>query len=344
MRGRSLLSLAVLAALFAATSADATAPGRNGQLVFRGYLDTSRTTGALFVLNPDGSKVRRVTRPPRGVVDQEPDWSPNGRKIALERKVPCPAGGSRNGLDNFCDRVYTINRNGRGLRALVPCAFKASGSSLTDRCVGVQAPAWSPDGSRVAFRYSLVDDRYVDSFNLNSGIWIVNANGTGLRQITQETPGRSWDFSPQWSPEGTRLAFFRLDVKTQAEGVFTVGIDGRDVVQVSPSALGGANPDWSPDGQWIVFTGEAADRSVNLYKIHPDGTSLENLTRQPANGHHYLSSSFSPDGTKIATARTPGAGPERAADIVVMNADGSKIRAVTKTRRWESAVDWGPRP
>jgi Tol biopolymer transport system component len=343
MRGQSLLSLAVITALFAATSAGATAPGRNGQLVFRGYLDTGRTTGALFVVNPDGSKVRRVTRPPRGVVDQEADWAPNGRKIAFERKVSCPAGGSRNGLDNFCDRVYTINRSGRGLKALVPCGFKGSGS-LPESCVGVQAPAWSPDGSRLAFRYSLVDDRYADSFNLNSGIWIVNANGTGLRQVTQRTPGRTWDLSPQWSPDGTRLAFFRLDVKTEAEAVFTVAVDGSDVSRVSPSSLGGANPDWSPDGRWIVFTGEAADKSVNLYKIHPDETSLENLTRQSANGHQYLSASFSPDGTKIATARTPGAGREGAADIIVMNAGGSNIRAVTKTRRWESGVDWGPRP
>ena len=45
----------------------------------------------------------------------------------------------------------------------------------------------------------------------------------------------------------------------------------------------------------------------------------------------------------IVTARTPGIGPEGAADVFVMNADGSNIRQVTKTRLWESSVDWGPR-
>ena len=67
------------------------------------------------------------------------------------------------------------------------------------------------------------------------------------------------------------------------------------------------------------------------------------LTKQRANGYQHLSSSWSPDGKNIVSARTPGAGAERAADIVVMNADGSNIRLVTKTRLWESSVDWGPR-
>ena len=59
---------------------------------------------------------------------------------------------------------------------------------------------------------------------------------------------------------------------------------------------------------------------------------------------HYLSSSFSPDGRMIVTARTPGTGPDGAADVVVMRADGSHARAVTKSPLWESAADWGPRP
>lgn len=297
----------------------------------------------MFAVNPDGSKPRRVTRPPRRVIDQEADWSPDGRKIVFERKVSCPSGGGRNGLDNFCDRVYTVNRNGRGLKALVPCGFKASGS-LTDSCVGVQAPAWSPDGLRIAFRYSLVDAAYIGSFKLNSGIWIVNANGTGLHQITQRRPGNSWDLMPQWSPDGKRLIFVRVDLSRQADAIFTVNIDGTRLFQVSPWELNGGNgPDWSPNGQWILFTSEPKDGSANLYTIHPDGTDATNLTKQGPSGHHYLSSSFSPDGVKIATARTPGTGPERAADVVVMNADGSGLRAITKTRRWESAVDWGPR-
>jgi Tol biopolymer transport system component len=319
-----------------ASGAWATSPGKNGQIVFRRYLDAARTTGPLFIANPDGSQVRQITHPRQGVIDQEADWSPNGRKIAFQRRVSCPAGGPRNGLDNFCDLVYTVNRDGKSLKLLVPCDF-------ADKCHVVDTPAWSPDGSKIAFQYGVSNPSYTESFNFDAGIWIVYANGKGLRQVTQLTPGTSWDRGPQWSPDGKRLVFVRTDLKLQADAVFTVKVDGTDLVQVTPWELNaGDGPDWSPDGRWLLFRAEPADGSSNVYKSRPDGTGLVNLTKQGPSGFHYLSSSFSPDGRMIATARTPGDGPDGAADIVVMSANGSRARAVTKSPLWESAADWGP--
>lgn len=199
----------------AATASWATPPGKNGQIAFRRYLDAGRTTGAIFTSNPDGSGVRQVTRPRRGVIDQLADWAPNGRTIAFERRENCPAGGSRDGLDNACIRIYTIGSNGRGLRPLVPCGFKAD-AAFPGNCVSAHSPAWSPDGSRFAFRYSLVDRTYTDRLNVSSGIWIARADGTNLQQVTQRTPGSSWDIEPQWSPDGTKLAFVRVDLQDLA--------------------------------------------------------------------------------------------------------------------------------
>ena len=90
----------------------------------------------------------------------------------------------------------------------------------------------------------------------------------------------------------------------------------------------------------IVFT---APSPGNVFKVRPDGTGLKNLTKQDASGFQYLSSSFSPDGMSIVSARTPGAGKLGAADLVVMKANGTKLRPLTKTTLWESAVDWGRR-
>ena len=336
---RNLTAVLALVATLgtAATSAWATAPEKNGQLVFRRYLDATRTTGALFTATASGSSARQLTHPAKGVVDQQPDWSPDGGKVAFERKVPCPAGGPRNGLDNTCDLIYTVGRDGKGLSPLVPCDF-------ADHCHGVNSPAWSPDGTKIAFRYGLGNPAFVDSLSYQAGIWIEDTDGSGLRQVTQLTPGRSWDSDPQWSPDGRKLVFARADLKTDASAVFTVNLDGTDVRRVTPWRLnGGDGPDWSPDGRWILFRAQPRDTSSNVFQVHPDGSGLRNLTKQSAAGFHYLSSSFSPDGRMIASARTPGTGSYGAADLVVMSASGADPRPVAATSRWESAVDWGVR-
>src|SRR4029453_3485036 len=192
---------------------------------FRRYLDAKRSTGALFRANPDGSGVVQVTRPPRGVVDQFEDWAPDGRRLGFERKIPCGAGGPRDGLDNTCDRVYTVLSDGTGVKALVPCGFNVD-KPFPGTCVGARTPAWSPDGSAVPFRYALVDDAYVDSYTTNIGIWVVGADGSGRRQVTQLTPGSSWDREPQWSPDGKKLVFVRDELVRKSEAVFTVNLDG----------------------------------------------------------------------------------------------------------------------
>ena len=82
MKGRTtrrFVALAVVAATAAieagavAQNATATTPGKNGKLAFRRYLDNDRTWGAIFVSDADGTGLRQVTRPKRGVVDDQPD-------------------------------------------------------------------------------------------------------------------------------------------------------------------------------------------------------------------------------------------------------------------------------
>jgi TolB protein len=336
--------LALLAVLgTAATTSWAGPPVDNGQIAFRRYLDAARTTGAIFIAKPDGSGVKQVTRPPRGVIDQYPDLSPDGKRLVFHRMVPCPPEGKKNGMDRTCDLVYTVGRDGKGLKPLVPCAFDAS-RPVPESCVGVHTPSWSPDGKRVAVSYSIVNREYDQALSLNRAIWIVDADGNSPRQVTSLTPGSAWDDEPQWSPDGTRLVFTRVDLKREADAVFVVNVDGSDLSQVTPWRLNAAgDPEWSPDGKWIVLVTHPRDGSENVHKVRPDGTRLTNLTKQKAGGYHYLSSSFSPDGRLIVSARTPGAGPNGHADLVVMRADGSAIRAITKTALWESSVDWGPR-
>src|SRR5580765_7265964 len=107
----ALAVVGLACAMAYAVQAHATAPGRDGRVAFRRYLDVERTTSAIFSVNPDGTKAIQLTHPSRGVDDREPDWSPSGDQIAFERKLSCPAGGPKDGLNNTCDLVYTMARN-----------------------------------------------------------------------------------------------------------------------------------------------------------------------------------------------------------------------------------------
>ena len=320
VRGRPCvvaLAAAAVAALPAA-AAQATAPGANGKIVFRRFFDADRTWGALFSAKPDGTAIRRLTRPPRGYADDEPDWSPDGRRIAFEhgpvlsRATPAPL-------------IYTMNADGTGSRQLVPC---------TGGCAGQASPAWSPDGSRIAFS---------SGGRTHEEIWVVNADGSDLRQVTH--PSRVYDQQPQWSPNGKRLVLQRVDPRTGGLALVVVNADGSGERRITPWALrAGDHPDWAPDGSRILFRSNADGRSripADIYTVRPDGSGLRRLTHARGKVRH-LSSSFSPDGRWIAFARTPGAGRNGYADVFVMRADGTGVRRVTRSPYWDSAPDWGP--
>ena len=64
-------------AVVVASTALAAAPGKNGQIAFRRYFDESQTFGAVFTVNANGTDAKQVTRPPAGVVDDQPEWAPD---------------------------------------------------------------------------------------------------------------------------------------------------------------------------------------------------------------------------------------------------------------------------
>ena len=101
-RAIALLS-AVLVFATVAVDAWGTAPGKNGNLVFRRYFDKGHSWGALFTADPSGKGVRQLTHPERGVLDNVPDWSPDGRRVAFQRVDP-------NGCGARCetDEIYVV--------------------------------------------------------------------------------------------------------------------------------------------------------------------------------------------------------------------------------------------
>ena len=145
-------------------------------------------------------------RRPRSDGAADPAWSPDGRTIAFVRWRPGRPIGS------IAEAIYVVKADGSGLR------------NLTPKPVGAYAaPAWSPDGRKLAF----VSDR-----DGNSEVYVMNADGSGQRSLTRNP---AYDADPAWSPDGRKIAF--VSNRDGSYGVYVMNADGsgqRRLAQRSP--------------------------------------------------------------------------------------------------------------
>ena len=314
--------------LIPAASALATPAGQNGDIAFRRYLGPDRTNGAIFSIAPDGSGERQLTRPRAPLSDDFPDFAPDGSFIAFHR-----------GREGGTSRILTVRPDGTGLRRV---DRGCRGSQLPPRCAEAAYPAIAPNGRRIAFvRYSgRIRDEQVD----DEAIFSMRTDGSHVRRVTRPRSRVEVDADPQWSPDGRKIVFLRVNLTAKPRGkraVFTVNADGSGLRRVTPWAIeAGDGPDWSPDGTRILFRSPQTEDFLNsnLYTIRPDGTSVEQITDVAPTTRVY-SASFSPDGTSITLGM---AGVEDAADVFTMRLDGTAVTPLTRTPLPDSAPDWGP--
>ena len=112
-------------------------------------------------------------------------------------------------------------------------------------------PAISPDGKQIIFTRTWVDkakDQY------RSNLWIVEADGSRVRELTS---GARNDSSPEWSPDGKRIAF--LSDRDGTNQLHVMWLDTREIAQLTHLEQAPTNIKWSPDGKWIAFTAFQAD-------------------------------------------------------------------------------------
>ena len=173
----------------------------------------------LYVVNADGSGLRRLTTPPTQVLN--PSWSADGKTIRfgrylvrvdgsghseLPRNVPLAGTWSPDGRRIAVVRVAHSPADARNPTKLGLWVVNADGSNAR-RMVGKATsgdPAWSPDGRRIAFR------RYDGQLGFRSAgpsdLFVVNADGSGLRRLTGHAANVRW-FA--WSPDGRTIAYLR---------------------------------------------------------------------------------------------------------------------------------------
>jgi Tol biopolymer transport system component len=196
------------------------------------------------------------------------------------------------------------------------------------------AVAW--DGSGTASR---ADSRiaFVSSGSLDSGadLYLVNADGTGRRQLTQGgalvNPSQPYlpPARPSWSPDGKQLAF-QISSETEQPKIALVRVGGGNIRVVVRNA---SYPAWSPNGDLILFDRERFP-TTDLWTIRIDGTHARLLVRNAASG------AWSPDGTRIAFTRVG----RRAADfkIYALRLDSGAQQEVTRGPGIDVLPAWAP--
>jgi hypothetical protein len=273
LAGVALLCIGFVAG---ALPAGATPPGANGALV---YTCGVHRDGALIAVEgicvtaPDGTGARRLDGDPvpfdsSDGGDSEPAWSPDGQQIAWVRSL-----GEVPGRGGRVREVFVMNADGSSRRQATTLGGFAS------------APAWSPDGSRLAF-------------GVNNAIFVVDADGGDPKLLVTNA------FDPAWSPDGGRIAFVGnrdgrthcvsgSDVCVGINALYSMNADGTDQRLLSGAPdLDFRAPSWSPDG------GSIAVACFNKLCIVPanggDPRRLDVVGSFP---------SWSPDGKRIAFSR-----------------------------------------
>jgi TolB protein len=333
----TVAALALAVALVSALAAQAhvaTKPGKNGLIAFKRYGDSSRSTGAIYTIASNGTSVHQITTPSQGVVDDQPDWSPDGSLITFFR---CPP-------DVSCE-VFTVKPDGSDETQVTPGTGACPPVVATD-CVDGADPTFLPDGAHIAYTQSTGAVKHFGGYDQiqHSDIVVRDLDGSNPRVLVRSRDYQGDLHGAIFSPDGTRFVYERANSPASkpafGHALFVARADGSGQRQLTPWSLGGGDsPDWSPNGKLILFRShEDEPRQSQIYVVRPDGNGLRALTHFKQ-GTTVLSYSFSPDGRWITFAKT---GKNGQPDVFVMRADGTGMRPVTRTAVWDSAPDWGP--
>lgn len=144
------------------------------------------------------------------------------------------------------------------------------------------SPAWSPDGTRLA---------YV-SFESKKPVVYVHSLATGRRHVAANFKGSN--SAPAWSPDGNKLAV--VLTKDGASQLYSLNADGSGVVRLASSAGIDTEPFFSPDGKYIYFTSDRGG-SPQAYRIEAGGGTAQRITFE---GSYNVTPRLSPDGKSMA--------------------------------------------
>ena len=249
----------------------------------------------VHLLPASGGEPIAITSPSPGSWEVAPAFSPDGRRLAYASCVgtPPPA----------CE-VYVVALDADGRP-------RGASRRLTNEGAWIQGLDWTRDGRAIVYgagglgrvlaeggapseRLELAGDGVSDVAVARGADRLVFTRLRWEPDVYRLTPGgspaplitsTSIDAFPQYSPDGSRIAFASDRAGGPLE-IWLAGADGTNAVRLTRgSARGGSSPRWSPDGRSIAFDVQGADGRCDVWTIRVDGSGLRQLTRDPANDY-----------------------------------------------------------
>lgn len=240
--------------------------------------------------------------------------SPVSPDYDLESMTKIAFVSNRDGIDE----IYLMNPDGSNQTRLTYNFFYDSD------------PAWSPDGSKIAFS----SNRYGKYKYYRWDIYVINTDGSNQTRLTYGTVNEG---TPSWSPDGSKIAF-----EIYGE-IYVMNHDGSNQIRLTYSFdyeyglynFTNFSPTWSPDGSKIAF----ASNRYGIYEIYVMNADGSNQTRLTYNSAYDSDPAWSPDGSKIAFTSNRGYNND---EIYIINVDGSNQTRLTNNSANDRHPSWSP--
>ncbi len=243
----------------------------------------------VWAMDYDGQNQHAITH--LGTTSLSPRVSPDNSRVAFASL----------GREGWSIRMYSLDLG----RLVAFPAGTAGGSNFS--------PAWSGDGSRIAFSSARSGD---------PEIWVADAGGGNLRRLTNF---RGPDIAPTWNPR-TNAQLAWVSGRTGLPQIYTMDQDGANVQRITDGGYA-VSPSWSPNGQLLAFSwnrkyGPGDPGGVDIHVIDLATKNYIQLTHESGSNDY---PSWAPDGRHIVFERKIGGHTE----IWSMLADGTQQQQLT---------------